>query len=386
MYVQEMEGVPRIEDRFQNVEDISLLSIKLYYLDVLRSLDSDKWPQIHEALIQTLLPRTNLRKVNDSSGKDIRKTQSLAGSNNQIAGSSALVRTVSVSPSTQEIPHQNPNQGMFITTTDAHTLTDGPTIFLAEDVDKIGKFYIQQSNIPEQMFRVIKEKIERNNVMNRQISLLEKEMEDQMSNALKDEYSKKAGKEVVSKDTQRLMDKIAMIRENVQSVHLSSAYIPNTRSHQDIWIPPIYQHVTNAFVSQIDEHDVKDIMSLGGTSDQQKMLLIMGIGVFSLDADKSYMEIMKRLAYSQRLFLIIASSDYIYGTNYQFCHGFIGKDLTNMTQQKTIQAIGRIGRNNIQQEYTVRFRDDEVLMRLFKKVERNMEAENMCRLFCCDTE
>jgi hypothetical protein len=53
-----------------------------------------------------------------------------------------------------------------------------------------------------------------------------------------------------------------------------------------------------------------------------------------------------------------------------------------MTQQKTIQAIGRIGRNNIQQEYTVRFRDDQVLTRLFKKPERNMEAENMCRLFC----
>jgi len=53
-----------------------------------------------------------------------------------------------------------------------------------------------------------------------------------------------------------------------------------------------------------------------------------------------------------------------------------------MTQQKTIQAIGRVGRNNIQQEYTVRFRDDAVIQRLFKREERNREAENMCRLFC----
>jgi hypothetical protein len=79
--------------------------------------------------------------------------------------------------------------------------------------------------------------------------------------------------------------------------------------------------------------------------------------------------------------LIIASSDYIYGTNYQFCHGFIGKDLTNMTQQKTIQAIGRIGRNNIQQEYTVRFRDDSVLERLFKRPAVNLEAVMINRLF-----
>jgi hypothetical protein len=98
------------------------------------------------------------------------------------------------------------------------------------------------------------------------------------------------------------------------------------------------------------------------------------------------MEIMKRLANEQRLFLIIASSDYIYGTNYQFCHGFIGKDLTNMTQQKTIQAIGRIGRNNIQQEYTVRFRDNTVLQRLFTRMEHNREAEIMNRLFSTDEE
>lgn len=52
------------------------------------------------------------------------------------------------------------------------------------------------------------------------------------------------------------------------------------------------------------------------------------------------MEIIKRLADEQRLFMIIASIDYIYGTNYQFCHGFIGKDLNTMTQQKNITGIG----------------------------------------------
>jgi len=384
MYVQDMPNVPRIEDRFAHVSEITLLSIKLYYLDVLRCVDSDQWTAIHDALRQTLPVRTHLRKVNDVQGKDIRKTQSVATPS--LTPSYTLTRTVSMSPasvSTQS-PAANPTQGMLLTTADAHTLTDGPTIFLAEDVDKIGKFYIQQSNIPEQVFRVIQEKIDRNNTVNRQIASLEKEVEDKMASTTKDEYSKKAEKEPMSKEVQRLMERVSQLREHIQSIHLSPAYIPNTRAHQDIWIPPVYQHVPNAFVSQIDEQDVKDIMSLNGTSDQQKMLLIMGIGVFSLDADKSYMEIMKRLAYSQRLFLIIASSDYIYGTNYQFCHGFIGKDLVNMTQQKTIQAIGRIGRNNIQQEYTVRFRDEQVLMRLFRKVERNMEAENMCRLFCSE--
>ncbi len=89
---------------------------------------------------------------------------------------------------------------------------------------------------------------------------------------------------------------------------------------------------------------------------------------------------MKRLADEQKLYMIIASSDYIYGTNYQFCHGFLSKDL-NLTQEKLIQAMGRIGRNNIQQTYTVRFRDDEQIMKLFTSETDKPEIINMNRLF-----
>ena len=112
-----------------------------------------------------------------------------------------------------------------------------------------------------------------------------------------------------------------------------------------------------------------------------KILLLLGIGMFTNSPHPGYMEVMKRMAYEQKLYLILASSDYIYGTNYAFCHGFIGKDLTNMTQQKIIQAMGRVGRNKIQQEYTVRFREDEIMMKLFLPQEENLEATNMNKLF-----
>jgi hypothetical protein len=82
--------------------------------------------------------------------------------------------------------------------------------------------------------------------------------------------------------------------------------------------------------------------------------------------------------------MIIASSDYIYGTNYQFCHEIIGKDLTNMSQQKTIQALGRVGRNNVQQDYTARFRDDEIIYNLFRTQPVNIEADMMCKLLTTD--
>jgi hypothetical protein len=57
-----------------------------------------------------------------------------------------------------------------------------------------------------------------------------------------------------------------------------------------------------------------------------------------------------------------------------------------MSQQKTIQAIGRVGRNNVQQEYTVRFRDDSIILNLFKQQDRNIEAETMCRLLVTDVD
>ena len=58
-------------------------------------------------------------------------------------------------------------------------------------------------------------------------------------------------------------------------------------------------------------------------------------------------------------------SDYIYGTNYQFCHGYISKDLGDMTQEKTIQAMGRIGRNHLHKNYSIRFRHDDLIEKIF---------------------
>jgi hypothetical protein len=310
--------------------------------------------------------------------------------------SKPLSRQTSVShipSSTTDNKPQLASSGILLTTSDAHTLTDGPTIYLAEDVEKIGRFYIQQSNIPESVFSSIQQKIEKNNLILKQVQKLEREVELKTAatgTAVADEKSsKKAEREPASKEVQRMLEQIRGFREAMQTVHLNSVFIPNTKPHLDVWnkAPPTTTkktgHASIPFAPNVDEEDVREIMALD-VENQQKLLLILGIGVFSKSTDKQYAEIMKRLAYEQRLFLIIATSDYIYGTNYQFCHGFIGRDLANMTQQKTVQAIGRIGRNNIQQEYTVRFRDDEVLLRLFKRQTENPEAATMNRLFCTD--
>jgi hypothetical protein len=121
-------------------------------------------------------------------------------------------------------------------------------------------------------------------------------------------------------------------------------------------------------------------MLLNGIEDSWKVLLMMGIGVFINHDNIRYTEIMKQMADEQKLYMIIASSDYIYGTNYQFCHGYLSKDL-NLTQEKLIQAMGRVGRNNIQQSYTLRFRDDQQILKLFTSDTEKPEIINMNRLF-----
>ena len=96
-----------------------------------------------------------------------------------------------------------------------------------------------------------------------------------------------------------------------------------------------------------------------------KLLLMMGIGVFQNHECVQYSELMKKLASDQKLYLIIASSDYIYGTNYQFCHGYLSKDLENMTQEKMLQAFGRVGRSSSQNDYTLRIRDNNLIYKLY---------------------
>ena len=100
-------------------------------------------------------------------------------------------------------------------------------------------------------------------------------------------------------------------------------YSPNTIPHQHIWAPE-GEIVENAFVSDIGEENTKVLMKLN-IENIYKVLLLLGIGTFKYHENKEYVEIMKELVEKQKLFMIIASTDYIYGTNYQFCHGFIGK-------------------------------------------------------------
>jgi hypothetical protein len=273
-------------------------------------------------------------------------------------------------------------------------LTDGPTIFLCEDVTKIGNFYIQQSKIPTEIFQLILKKIAKNNELAESIQKLESMLEELENKFMKNDTNsdKDSDKKIEKKSERnpewmRMFDEIDRLRKQVKYLAMDPEYIPNTKQHQKKWAPLSEQakseYFENAFVPNIDETAVRQVMSTD-VDNYLKVLLLLGIGMFMEGIHPTYLEIMKTLALQQDLFMIIASSDYVYGTNYNFCHGYIGKDMNNMTKQKTLQCMGRIGRGNMQQTYTVRFREDKMIYDLFRTPLVNIEAENMCRLFSSD--
>ena len=398
-----------LDRHFETLDDINMKNIKMYYVNLLQNIVTDKWHSIYTYFRHLRTPRIFENAAIDPKGNKLTKVKSIGpgitnGPTNGLAGA-PLTRIASQQGiSSHGISSHEGTSGVYVTTKDAYTLTDGPTIFISNDIEKIAKFCIQQANIPSIVMDELMKKIEYNNVINERLDILESE-----SDVIKEQNEKQAKNEISSfhngstitgrnkggKDSKKssrdcpeemenkgkinkLTNEINSLRALIKSASLNDAFIPNKKMHIDKWATSI--NTTDAFTSNVDEQFVCDIMALKGVENSWKVLLMMGIGVFINHENITYTEIMKKLADEQKLYMIIASSDYIYGTNYQFCHGFLSKDL-DLTQEKLIQAMGRIGRNNIQQTYTIRFRDDEQISKLFTSDTAKPEIINMNRLF-----
>jgi hypothetical protein len=372
----------KINRVFLEIGDINMTSIKIYYINLLQNITDGLWGAVYNGCRALKEPRIRSNNLIDPKGNKIFK-------------------------STQLPVAQNQNPGIYVTTKDAFTLTDGPTIFLSSDVEKIAKFCIQQASIPACVMTDLLEKIDFNNSLNERLNVLEKNLEDiseQTDKAISDQGNKLKGRNKSSKDPRKLSrepskeakdkdkdntkgtlseinNEIGIIRSMIKTATLNDTFVPNKILHLAKWSEGL--NTSDAFTSNIEESIVSEIMLLHGIEDSWKILLMMGIGVFTNHKNIRYTEIMKKLADSQKLYMIIADTDYIYGTNYQFCHAYLSKDL-NLTQEKIVQALGRVGRFNIQQNYTVRFRDDSQILKLLTTEVNKPEVINMNKLFNSD--
>ena len=337
IYLQKENIIPnslKIENNyFEKIEDVTLTTIKLYYIKLLKGLNKIYWSIIYDAF--------QLKK--------------------------------------RKAP---PVSNILVTTKDAHSLTDGPTLFLTANVEKIAQFCMKTANIPEDQATILLSAIDHNQRISELIYQKEKDYED---GTKKDEgKDRKLAEGRVDANMKTIMKEIEALRSKIIEVKLNDLFIPNRKEHMEKWSPQNREKLGKSFTCNIEEKYVEKIMELPNVDNIWKMLLLMGIGVFANHVNANYVEIMKMLADEKKLFMIVATTDYIYGTNYQFCHEYISKDLADISQEKCLQALGRVGRRNIQQDYTIRFRDDSIIKKILLPEENKPEVKNMCKLFNSD--
>ena len=409
-----------ISRRFAELSEVTMTNVKMHYVNTVINIIPGCWGGICIGLRITRKPKLVSNTSLDKMGTRLSKSHSIGPGSTVFSsaqtstfnvtskGGDKLTRMKSVAPAASEpmapVVPLDANPGVYITTKDAYTLTDGPTLFLTDDLEKIAKFYLKQSYIPASTLAVILERIEFNNQVSERLADVEQRLDtltekldaatsnaepvgQKGSKARGDKSSKKSagGGSSSTRDNDdsrttlgKLNQERNMLYGMIKNIELDEIFVPNKVPHAARWAEA--PEINSGFTSDIGNDVICQIMAIDGVNDTWKILLLMGIGVFANHNSQSYTEIMKRMADEQRLYLIIASSDYIYGTNYQFCHGYLGKDVA-LTQQKAIQSIGRIGRNNIQQTYSVRLRDDAQAALLLLPSENKVEVRNMNNLF-----
>lgn len=328
---------PTLKTYFEDATNVDMNSIKDYYLECFRFIKKDLWHDLYTHF------KNKQSKLFDSS--------------------------------------------VYLTTKDAHTITHGPCVYLANNVEKVAKFLYQQSKIPDSVIENINRTIASNAKLNEDIARIEKAIEDMTANDNPD----KDHEDDRYKNTtpQKLLAQADKLTSMLKMIHLPEEYIPNNKLHYKIHVDSKIslsdcadvRGLKNSFKVIINNMDAMKIMRVSNIANYWKTLALMGIGCFQNNPNISYLETIKELVEAQKMMLVIASSDYIYGTNYQFSHGYIGKDLDNITQEKLIQAMGRIGRKCSSHTYTVRFRDDALISHIFTKLDLKQEALNMNIMF-----
>ena len=271
--------------------------------------------------------------------------------------------------------HTNYKNDTMFTTKSSCSITYGPAIWIIDDVSYYTNRLISQMSIQPSILEQLDKKITYNHNLNDKINKLKKDYQDKIA---KDEGNEnKMKNQRFSPEVVQLSNNIEKLEASFKSIQLDPLYIPNTYEHYSRWSCLENYNSSNVFKSEIDEHYVNRIMNTN-VDFNYKVLLLLGIGVLHKN-DIIFNDIMKELADSKYLMLILATSDYIYGTNYQFAHGYLS-NIKHITQEKIIQSIGRVGRKEKNKSFTFRFLD-AYYTELFFENKPSKEGKKMNELF-----
>ena len=233
------------------IDEINMYNIKYQYLQILKQIDPELWIDIYKECITLRKQPYNVNNNNilktQSIGPGITTPLSTTPSNN--LGLTRTYSTINESSSTISTtlrssigvgdgpsqPTNNSNYNIYISTKDAHTLTDGPTIFITNDVDKISQFCLQQSNISSVVMTDIISKIDKNNIISNKINQLEKELEDSTTNIVVKEHKDEVNNNAQRGNVMKINIELENLRSLLRPINLHNSYIPNKPEHIQQW-------------------------------------------------------------------------------------------------------------------------------------------------------
>lgn len=257
---------------------------------------------------------------------------------------------------------------------DAWTCAYGPTMYVADDVTKIVAYFLRASAIPSDVMSELMKNLAYNNDIAERVAKLEKDVQDKNKD---DKKEKKMTDNRVTDEVKRIQQELTRLQASVRPITLPDKFIPNTYAHLER-----FKHLDKlgtAFTAELDPAILEKVLVLQ-VDTAWKVLLMMGIAVFSTDVHPKYLEIVKDLTAKEKMYAVFATKDFIFGTNYQFANLYIGKDLlSKITQEKIIQVAGRVGRGK-QVPYSIRLRDEMFITKLFMPQD-NKEGRIMQRLY-----
>jgi hypothetical protein len=279
--------------------------------------------------------------------------------------------------------------GTELTTKSAHSLTNGPTLYFTNNTMNVCKYLLHISDIEQEVIKEIEGKIQYNTKLKEQIQKKTKIYEDKIA-----KYKDNDKVMTDLRIPQEILDiekDIQTISNRIQQLTLDAKYVPNTKDHYQKWCMSndIMFNESDVFCGNVCDDNIENVINDDDVDLMYKMLLLLNIGVFNIDTinhstvnNSAYIDEMKTLADSKSLYTIIANSDYIYGMNYQFSHCYLGKDMREISQEKIIQCIGRVGRQDKNKHFSFRFRSQDQINTLFSVQSESIETTNMNVLFC----
>lgn len=263
------------------------------------------------------------------------------------------------------------NSLLFTTKSSVH-INHGPALLIVDNYN-ITENLEKQININHFVLKTIEVNIDFNFTLKDKIMKLKRNLEDKMSKDI--DKDKKVADMRFDNETKQLIKTIELLETKYKIIKLDDMYIPNTPSHYKKWHDKKDYKTLDLFTCDIEVSYIHKIIGLD-ICFNYKLLLLIGIGILNND-NNEYNIIMRELADSKKLFMIIASSDYIYGTNYQFAHCYLSPNLKYITQEKIIQAIGRVGRKEKNKTFTFRILNKEHIHLLFDTNSKCIEGDKM---------